>query len=114
MQKRGMMAMGVGQYASAHQFDILPDGGRIALQMKDHDTLGVAQIRAHLKLIQHAFQAGDFSTPEFVHMKMMSGTEAMTRRKDLIKYSYADIPRGAASSGLRGHVRHRFPSWQHP
>jgi hypothetical protein len=94
MQKRGMMAMGVDQYMSAHQFDILPDGGRIALQMKDDDTLGVAQIRAHLKLIQHAFQAGDFSTPAFVHMKTMPGTEAMTRRKDFIKYTYADIPRG--------------------
>ena len=31
MQERGHMAMGVDQYTSAHQFDLLPDGGRIAL-----------------------------------------------------------------------------------
>lgn len=94
MQKRGMMAMGVDQYMSAHQFDILPDGGRIALQMKGDDSLAVAQIRAHLKLIQHAFEAGDFSTPEFVHMRSMPGTEVMSRRKAFIRYAYSDLPRG--------------------
>src|SRR5256885_7338898 len=64
LQTRGKMAMGVDQYESAHRFDALADGGRISLQMKDADSLAVAQIRAHLKLIQHAFRAGDFSTPE--------------------------------------------------
>jgi hypothetical protein len=94
LQARGKMAMGVDQYASAHQFDVTPDGGRIALQMKDDDSLSVAQIRAHLKLIEHAFQAGDFSTPEFVHLRAMPGTAVMTAKKDVIKYTYADIPRG--------------------
>jgi hypothetical protein len=94
LQKRGKMAMGVDQYGSAHQFDILPDGGRIALQMKDVDSLAVAQIRAHLKLIQHAFQGGDFSTPEFVHARGMPGTDVMSRRKNLIAYTYGDLPRG--------------------
>ena len=94
LQERGKMAMGVDQYASAHQFDILPNGGRIALEMKNTDSLAVAQIRAHLKLIQHAFQAGDFSTPEFVHMRAMPGTDVMGRRRSLIRYSYADLPRG--------------------
>lgn len=94
LQARGKMAMGVDQYKSAHHFDVLPDGGRIALEMKDDDSLSIAQIRAHLKLIQHAFQAGDFSTPEFVHMRAMPGTAVMARRKDLIRYSYSDLPRG--------------------
>jgi hypothetical protein len=94
VQARGKMAMGVDQYASAHQFDALSNGGRIALEMKDADSLAVAQIRAHLKLIAHAFQAGDFSTPEFVHARGMPGTEVMSRRKDLITYTYADLPRG--------------------
>src|ERR1700710_1341117 len=39
LQERGKMAMGVDQYASAHQFDVLPNGGRIALEMKDADPL---------------------------------------------------------------------------
>ena len=94
LQARGKMAMGVDQYASAHQFDVTADGGRIALQMKDDDSLSVAQIRAHLKLIEHAFQAGDFSTPQFVHLRAMPGTAVMTAKKDVIKYTYADIPRG--------------------
>jgi hypothetical protein len=88
------MAMGVDQYASAHQFDITADGGRIALEMKENDSLSIAQIRAHLKLIEHAFQAGDFSTPEFVHLREMPGTTVMSARKALIKYTYDDLPRG--------------------
>jgi hypothetical protein len=94
LQARGKMAMGVDQYASAHRFEVLPDGGRIALEMKDGDSLAVAQIRAHMKLIEHAFQAGDFSTPEFVHARAMPGTDVMSRNKALIRYTYADLPRG--------------------
>jgi hypothetical protein len=94
LQARGKMAMGVDQYASAHSFDVLPDGGRIALEMKDGDSLAVAQIRAHMKLIEHAFQAGDFSTPEFVHARPMPGADIMSRNKALIRYTYADLPRG--------------------
>lgn len=94
MQARGKMAMGVDQYASAHDFDALPDGGRIELQMKSDDSLSVAQIRAHLRLIEHAFQAGDFTTPAFVHMKAMPGTATMARKKDVITYAYTDLPRG--------------------
>jgi hypothetical protein len=94
LQQRGKMAMGVDQYESQHEFDILPTGGRIALEMKGNDSLSIAQIRAHLRLIEHAFQAGDFSTPEFVHMRSMPGTEVMARNKARIVYSYSDLPRG--------------------
>ncbi|MEO8909702.1 MAG: hypothetical protein ABI408_05685 [Gemmatimonadaceae bacterium] len=94
LQERGKMAMGVNQYASAHRFDVMPDGGRIALEMKSDDSLAVAPIRAHLKLIQHAFQAGDFSTPQFVHMRAMPGTDVMASRRAWIQYSYSDLPRG--------------------
>jgi hypothetical protein len=94
LQARGKMAMGVDQYASAHRFDVLPDGGRIALEMKTADSVAVPQIRAHMKLIEHAFQAGDFSTPEFVHARAMPGTNIMSRNRDLIRYTYADLPRG--------------------
>jgi len=94
LQGRGQMAMGVDQYASVHHFDDLPNGGRIALQMKADDSLSTAQIRTHLKLIQHAFEAGDFSTPEFVHVREMPGTAVMTQHRARIKYTYADLPRG--------------------
>lgn len=94
MQERGRMAMGVDQYTSAHKFDLMSDGGRIQLQRDNDDSLGVAQIRAHMKLIQHAFQAGDFSTPEFVHAQEMPGTRVMSKKRAAITYSYADLPRG--------------------
>jgi hypothetical protein len=95
MQKRGQMAMGVNQYTSTHKFDISPDGGRIELQRNEYDSLDVAQIRAHMKMIQHAFEAGDFSTPAFVHLRDMPGTAIMTKNKALIHYTYGELPRGA-------------------
>jgi hypothetical protein len=94
MQARGQMAMGVDQYTSSHTFDALPDGGRIELLRDVADTLGIRQIQAHLRLIEHAFQAGDFSTPEFVHMQKMPGTDVMARKHDLITYRYSPLPRG--------------------
>jgi len=94
MQERGKMAMGVDQTTSTHTFDALPDGGRIELLRDVDDSLGIAQIRAHLRLIEHAFQAGDFSTPQFVHMQEMPGTATMARKRDVIAYSYHDLPRG--------------------
>jgi hypothetical protein len=94
MQARGRMAMGVDQHTSTHRFDALPDGGRIELQRDLDDSLGIAQIRAHLRLIQHAFEAGDFSTPQFVHMQTMPGTAVMAKKRASIAYSYHDLPRG--------------------
>lgn len=94
MQQRGGMAMGVDQYTSTHKFDITPDGGRIQLQRNTNDSLGVAQIRAHMKLIQHAFEAGDFSTPAFVHARDMPGTATMTKKRAAIRYVYVDLPLG--------------------
>lgn len=94
MQQRGQMAMGVDQTTSTHTFDALPDGGRIELLRDVNDSVGIAQIRAHLRLIQHAFQAGDFLTPAFVHMQTMPGTAVMAKKRDLIAYSYRDLPRG--------------------
>ena len=94
MQERGKMAMGVDQTTSTHAFDALPDGGRIELQRDANDSLGIAQIRTHLRLIQHAFQAGDFSTPQFVHMKAMPGRAMMAQKRNLITYTYHDLPRG--------------------
>ena len=90
------MAMGVDQYTSSHVFDTTPDGGRISLQRDTDDSLGIAQIRTHMKLIQHSFEAGDFSAPSFVHNRNMPGTDVMTRKRSAIEYSYENLPRGGA------------------
>ena len=97
LQARGAdpRAMGVDQYTSVHEFDALPDGGRIELQRDVDDSAGVAQIRRHLRAIAGAFSAGDFDTPAFVHARRVPGTEVMAAKRSAIAYSVRDLPRGA-------------------
>jgi hypothetical protein len=95
VQTRGRAAMGVDQYTSTHRFDALADGGRIELQRDSDDSIGVATIRAHIRAIAKAFKSGDFTTPEFVHMRMVPGTDVMTAKRALISYEPRDLPRGA-------------------
>jgi len=87
--------MGVDQYTSTHKFDALPTGGRIELRRDTDDSVGVAQIRAHIRDIAHAFMTGDFSTPAFVHMQMVPGTDVMREKREVISYQPRDLPRGA-------------------
>jgi hypothetical protein len=96
VQARGAdpRAMGVDQSTSVHRFDALPEGGRIELQRAVDDTAGVAQIRRHLRTIATAFTSGDFSTPAFVHMRAVPGTDVMAARRDAIAYAYRDLPGG--------------------
>ena len=96
LQNRGGMAMGVDQYTSSHEFDITADGGRVSLQRDSADSVGIARIRAHMRLIRQAFEAGDFSSPAFVHDRAMPGTDVMAKKRDAITYTYQDLPRGAA------------------
>lgn len=94
LQERGKAAMGVDQYTSTHLFDALPDGGRIELQRNEDDPAGVAEIRAHLREIARAFARGDFRTPAFVHAEEVPGTAVMAARKDVIAYTFRELPRG--------------------
>jgi hypothetical protein len=95
VQARGRAAMGVDQYTSTHHFDALDDGGRIVLQRNADDSVGVATIRAHIRAIADAFKSGDFSTPAFVHMRMVPGADVMAAKRALITYEPHDLPRGA-------------------
>ena len=95
MQERGRQVMGVDQYASAHVFEDLPDGGRIVLDTKDpSDTAGIAAIRRHMRDIEAAFRAGDFTKPFQVHAMTVPGTAAMSQWHDVIEYEAIDRPRG--------------------
>ncbi len=99
LQERGAntQGMGVDQYASAHVFDDLPDGGRIEFQDTVGDDDAVEQIRAHMQEIAGAFARGDFSTPGFVHgMDEVPGTRVMAERRDVIEYEYSPLERGGA------------------
>jgi len=97
LQARGAdpRAMGVDQYTSVHRFDALPDGGRIELQRAVEDSAGIAQIRNHLRTIASAFASGDFTTPAFVHLRQVPGTEVMAAKRSAITYTVRDLPRGA-------------------
>jgi hypothetical protein len=63
MQLRGQQTMGVDQATSRHGFESLPDGGRIVLVRNVDDSAGVARVQNHLRDMQRAFGAGDFSMP---------------------------------------------------
>ena len=94
-QQRGRAVMGVDQYASAHVFEDLPDGGRIVLdKTAPVDSASVLQIRAHMHDIEAAFQAGDFSKPFQVHAQTVPGTAVMTERRAAITYQAVDRPQG--------------------
>jgi hypothetical protein len=87
--------MGVNQYTSQHVFEPLPSGGRIVLQRKESDSVGEAQIRAHMREISNSFKQGDFAIPGFVHASTeVPGTAAMTRLKAEITYAPEDLPGG--------------------
>jgi len=95
MQTRGEHVMDVDQYASAHVFEDLPDGGRVVLDRADaSDTADIAKIRAHMRDIEAAFRAGDFSKPFAVHAQTVPGTAVMSVRRAAIRYEAADRPRG--------------------
>ncbi|HWA15795.1 MAG TPA: hypothetical protein VG817_05140 [Gemmatimonadales bacterium] len=94
LQQRGAVYMGVDQYTSVHEFEDLPDGGRIRLARDPGDSAGVATIRAHLQEIARAFTAGDFEIPMLVHDAHVPGTDVMASRHDRIEYTYQDVSGG--------------------
>ena len=96
MQARGQTVMGVDQYASAHVFEDLGDGGRIVLDADDaSDTAGIVAIRQHMRDIAAAFRGGDFGKPFQVHAQTVPGTSVMAAGRTKITYEATDRPRGA-------------------
>jgi hypothetical protein len=95
MQSRGEHVMGVDQSTSAHVFEDLPDGGRVVLDRADaSDTADITRIQAHMRDIEAAFRAGDFSKPFAVHAQTVPGTAVMTARRAAISYEAVDRPQG--------------------
>ncbi|MGH2348725.1 MAG: hypothetical protein ACRDFT_04565 [bacterium] len=91
--------MGVDQYASAHIFEDLVDGGRIVLDVDDpSDSAGIAAIRQHMRDIAAAFRVGDFAKPFLVHAEVVPGTSVMTARHTMIMYEASDRSRGGEVS----------------
>jgi hypothetical protein len=94
VQRRGALVMGVDQYTSTHQFQSLPDGGRIELQREADDSAGVRIIREHLRTVARQFAAGNFSASATVHARAVPGTDVMRARRRSIRYAVRPLPRG--------------------
>ncbi len=94
LQHRGEHYMGVDQTTSTHEFQELPDGGRIVLVRDSTDSAGVATIRMHLGHIAKAFAAGNFNIPMLVHDTAVPGTAVMSRKHEAIRYRFSELPGG--------------------
>jgi len=117
LQQRGQVYMGVDQERSAHRFDDVADGGRIALQSLTGDSQDVAAIRQHFQQIREQFARGDFETPMLVHAEAVPGTDSMRAYAGRLEYSVEQLPRGAAlrirsTSPAAIAAVHRFLAYQ--
>lgn len=78
----------------------------------------MAQIRRHLQAIARAFKAGYFSTPAFVHMGTVPGTDVMAAKRGTITSRYGELPGGgevrilsADTAAVRDSLVHGVPAW---
>ncbi|HEV2387289.1 MAG TPA: hypothetical protein VGS20_08540 [Candidatus Acidoferrales bacterium] len=95
MNERGEKGMGFSQTATTHHFLLNPTGGAIQVEAKDPaDSANRDMIRMHLQHIAHAFAAGDFDIPMFIHDRIPPGVPQMKRLRADIHYSYQETPRG--------------------
>jgi hypothetical protein len=80
-----------------HRFLLTADGGSIQLEVRDPMlTEGRDRVREHLRTIARAFGSGDFSLPTRIHDRVPPGAETMKARRDAIRYTFSETPRGGA------------------
>lgn len=95
LDQRGDQGMAFAQDKTTHHFLLFADGGAIQVTANSPDDKNsIGQVRMHLQHISHAFQAGDFSIPMFVHDQTPPGVPAMIKLKDQIHYTYEELKQG--------------------
>ena len=95
MNHRGEQGMGFSQTATTHHFLLQANGGAIQVQANDpKDTAARDEIRMHLTHIAHAFAAGDFDIPMFVHDSEPPGVPTLKRLAAKITYTVEQTPHG--------------------
>jgi hypothetical protein len=96
MADRGAMVMGFDQAKTTHHFYLYTDGGAIEISVKDAtDITDRDAIRGHLPHLATMFTGGDFDAPMLVHdTKNVPGVDVLAKRKDSIKYVFAETPLG--------------------
>jgi len=93
---RADKGMGFSQEKTTHHFALTPHGGEISVTAKDAaDSESREQIRMHLSHIAHAFAAGDFDIPMFVHDQTPPGVPVMKKKRT--RFSIATKSRGTAA-----------------
>lgn len=87
--------MGFDQTKTTHHFLLYPDGGAIDVSANDAaDVESRDAIRSHLPHIAAMFGDGNFEAPMLVHETDVPGTEELAKRKDRVRYTYVETPRG--------------------
>jgi hypothetical protein len=93
---RAQRGMGFDQQKTIHHFLLQTDGGTIEVTAKDPaDAASIDQIRMHLRHVETAFAAGDFSLPAFIHETEPPGSRVLKDRRSAIDYSFVSLPGGA-------------------
>jgi hypothetical protein len=91
----GNDAMELNQEKTTHHFKLLPDGGAIEITANDPSDVATRDaIRQHVAKIAAMFAQGDFSIPMLVHGQKPAGVDLMTRLKNKISYTAANLPNG--------------------
>ena len=95
VDRRGDEVMGFSHQRTVHHFLLDPEGGTIQVEARDPgDTGSLRQIRAHLAEVARQFAAGDFSMPQEIHGRVLTGVPEMIRRKDAITYRFEELENG--------------------
>jgi len=94
MNMRGEHGMGFSQTATTHHFLLTPDGGIIEVNAKSDDAAARDEIHMHLTHISHAFAAGEFDIPMFVHDTVPPGVLDMKRLQSRIHYTFEETAAG--------------------
>ena len=80
--------MGFSHDLTTHHFQLLKDGGEIAVTANDpKDTASIEQIRMHLSHIVRMFSNGNFNAPMVIHDANPPGVATMVRLKSDIRYT---------------------------
>ncbi|HYY35506.1 MAG TPA: hypothetical protein VE867_03945 [Candidatus Binatia bacterium] len=92
----GNNAMELNQEKMINHFKLLPNGGAIEITANEPSDIATRDaIRQHVAKIAAMFAEGNFRIPTFVHHQRLPSVEAMTRLKNKISYTAANLPNGA-------------------
>jgi hypothetical protein len=82
-----------GHTPPTHRATVLPDGGRLDVQIAGDDAETVAMIREHIRQFSLQMAAGELKGDA---LKCAPGLEGIAAARSAITFKYADLPKGAS------------------